>query len=74
MLYDFNTVSGALAAPVEWFYESSDDDWAEGKKVKSVAKLCGGIALDSFNILAYTYGTIVLGLAAYYTLKSKFVK
>lgn len=74
MLYDFRTISGAIAAPVEWLYESSDDDWADGKKVKSIAKLCGGIALDSLNTLAYTYGAAVLGLATYYMLKSKFVK
>ena len=72
-MYDFNTCTGALAYPAEWLYVSSDDDWADGKKVKSVAKLCGGIALDSLNILAYTYGATVLGLAVYYTLKSKFV-
>lgn len=73
-MYDFNTLTGALAYPAETLIDSGMDDWHDDKKLKGAAKVASGLVIDTAIYTAYLVGIYMLSATAALTIGSKFHK
>lgn len=73
-MYDFNTITGALAYPAETLIDSGMDDWYDDKKLKGAAKVASGLVIDTAIYTAFLIGISLLTATAAVTIESKFHK
>lgn len=73
-MYDFNTLTGALAYPGETLIDSGMDDWYDDKKLKGAVKVASGCIIDTALYTAFLIGIYMLSATAALTIESKFHK
>lgn len=73
-MYDFNTLTGALAYPAETLIESGVDDWYDDKKLKGATKVVAGYVIDTVSCTAFLIGLCLLSGTAAVRIGSKFHK
>lgn len=73
-MYDFNTLTGALAYPAETLIDSGMDDWYDDKKLKGAVKVASGLVIDTAFYTACLIGIYMLSCTAALTIESKFHK
>lgn len=73
-MYEFNTLTGALAYPAETLIESGADDWYDDKKLKGAVKVVAGYAIDTVSYTACLIGLYLLSGTAAVAIGSKFHK
>lgn len=73
-MFDYNTMTGAVAYPAEKLNESADDSFRRGETVKGCIKTFLSSSLDTLNVTAMAWGYVLIALGAAAWVNEKFHK